>query len=672
VRSLFRKIWPGLLVLGGVLAGAVFTLEAVRSADARLRAQWMTEVRLMERSLDWDAVKALRGEASDATRKEYARLKRQIERLRDVSPEYRFVYLMQLRGKDEVRFLVDSESASSPDYSPPGMVYREATARLVALFSSNQPMTEGPSGDRWGVWVSALVPHVEPQTGHALAVLGLDVDARQWRSTLLNAAMLPLVATLMFVLAVGLLVRLQARTRREHARLMASEGRLYEQAHHDSLTGLPNQRLLADRMTQALSHAHRMESRASVLFLDLDRFKNVNDSLGHAMGDALLCTVASRLRSLVRENDTVARLGGDEFVILLPEIRHDDDARHVAEKIIAELAKPITVGDQSVSVGVSIGIAQYPDDALDTAGWLACADRAMYAAKDSGRNTYQFADPLQNVRARERLSIETGLRQGLARGEFELFYQPVISLEQGTLVGLEALVRWRHPEWGWVEPSRFIPVAEDSGLIVPIGDWILAEACRATQRWHKQGVPAVPVMVNVSALQLRRPGFEARLSAVLHETGLPSALLELELTESTIMQETLAGSALLHRLAEEGVRLAIDDFGTGYSSLAYLRQLDATRLKIDRSFISDMADDAEARAIVASMVGMARALGLKVTAEGVETAAQVELLRDLGCDDVQGYYFAPPLAEAALLPRVRELLDGSIQPAHQVEQLEAF
>ncbi|WP_296640415.1 EAL domain-containing protein [Thiobacillus sp. 65-1402] len=658
MRRLMRGIWPWLLVLGGVLTGLTFTLQVVRSADAGMRVQFLTEARLMQRSLDWTAVKALRGEASDAAREEYARLKRQLEALRSVSPQYRFVYLLGWHDAGEVRFLVDSEPADSSDFSPSGTVYGEATEQLVALFSGNRPMTEGPLRDSWGVWVSALVPHVDPQTGQTIAVLGLDVDASQWRRTLLHAAMLPLGATLVFMLTSGLLFYMRARARREHARLMASEGRLYEQAYHDSLTGLPNQRLLADRMTQTLAHAHRMGSRAAILFLDLDRFKNVNDSLGHAMGDALLCAVAGRLRALVREDDTVARLGGDEFVILLPEIRDDDDARHVAEKIIAELAKPIAVGDQSVSVGVSVGIALYPDDALDAEGWLACADRAMYAAKDGGRNTFQFADPLQNARARERLSTETGLRQGLARGEFELFYQPVFSLAHGALAGVEALVRWRHPEWGWVEPARFIPVAEDSGLIVPLGDWILAEACRAARRWHKQGAPAVPVMVNVSALQLRRPGFEERLGAVLQETELPPALLELELTESAIMQETLAGSALLHRLAEEGVGLAIDDFGTGYSSLAYLRKLDATRLKIDRSFVADMAEDAEARAIVASMVGMARALGLKVTAEGVESAAQVELLRDLGCDDVQGYYFAPPLAEAALLPRLADWRNG--------------
>ena len=270
------------------------------------------------------------------------------------------------------------------------------------------------------MWISALMPHVDPQSGQTLAVLGLDVDARQWRQALWQAAVLPLGATAVFVLAAILFFRIQVRTLLEHARLMASEGSLYEQAHHDSLTGLPNQRLLADRMSQALTHAHRMENRAAILFLDLDRFKNVNDSLGHAMGDALLREVAERLRALMREDDTVARLGGDEFVILLPEIRQDDDARHVAEKVISELAKPVIVGDQSLSIGVSVGIALYPDDAMDATNWLACADRAMYAAKDSGRNTYQFADPLQNARARERLTIENGPAPGARAGRIRV------------------------------------------------------------------------------------------------------------------------------------------------------------------------------------------------------------------------------------------------------------
>ncbi|MEW6119886.1 MAG: EAL domain-containing protein [Pseudomonadota bacterium] len=646
-----RAFWPGLIVLAGVLAGTVWTVQAVRSADDAMRAQWLTEARLMARAIDWEAVRALRGEAADAMRPEYARLKRQLENLRSVGTQYRFAYLLARRDDGVVRFLVDSEPVGSKDYSPPGMAYAEATPELLALFDDQLPMTEGPVKDRWGVWVSALVAQPDPHGGRTLAVLGVDVDARDWRADLARAALLPLGATLAFVAAAILLLRMRTRTRAEHARLQASEERLYVQAHHDSLTGLPNQRLLADRMQQALAHAHRMESRAAILFLDLDRFKNVNDSLGHAMGDALLRTVAGRLRALVREDDTVARLGGDEFVILLPEIRQDDDPRHVAQKIIDELARPIPVGGQSVSVGVSIGIALYPDDALDAAGWLACADRAMYAAKDSGRNTYQFADPLQNARARDRLAIETGLRQGLARGEFLLHYQPVFSLADGRPVGVEALARWQHPEWGWVPPARFIPVAEDSGLIVALGEWILAEACRAASRWQAV-VPGLPVMVNVSALQLRRPGFEVRLAEVLGETALAPALLELELTESTIMQETLAGSAVLQRLAEEGARLAIDDFGTGYSSLAYLRQLIAARLKIDRSFIADMDKDAEARAIVASMIGMARALGLKVTAEGVETAEQVELLKALGCDDVQGYYFAAPLDETGLRERL--------------------
>lgn len=657
MRRRLRALWPTLAILAGLLTGAAFTVQAVRSADDAMRTQWLTEARLMTRALDWAAIGALRPDPAEAVRPEYAHVKYQLESLRRVGSQYRFAYLLVQGGDGVIRFLVDSEEIGSPDYSPPGMAYAEATPELYALFAAPAAMTEGPLEDRWGVWVSALVA-LPDESGRTQVVFGVDVDARHWRVALVRAALLPLGATLAFALSAGVLMRVRARIRDEHARLQASEERLYAQAHHDSLTGLPNQRLLADRMQQALSHAHRMEGRAAILFLDLDRFKNVNDSLGHAMGDALLRTVAGRLRALVREDDTVARLGGDEFVILLPEIRHDDEPRHVAQKIIDELARPIPVGGQSVSVGVSIGIALYPDDALDAAGWLACADRAMYAAKDGGRNTYQFADPLQNARARDRLAIETGLRQGLARGEFLLHYQPVFSLATGLPVGVEALARWRHPEWGWVAPSRFIPVAEDSGLIVALGEWILAEACRAASRWQADA-PGLSVMVNVSALQLRRPGFETRLADVLRESGLAPALLELELTESTIMQETLAGSAILQRLAEEGARLAIDDFGTGYSSLAYLRRLVAARLKIDRSFVADMVDDPEARAIVASMIGMARALGLKVTAEGVETESQSQLLTVLGCDDAQGYLYSRPLDEAGLRAFLARVADPS-------------
>lgn len=662
-----RSVWPTLWGLAGVIVGAALTLQSVRNADAELRAQWLTEARLMAQAVDWGDVRALQGRASDIERPEYARIRQRLENLKAVGSQYRFAYLLMRSPAGDVRFLADSDAPDSPDFSPPGMEYKEATAELNRLFDNGVPMVEGPVADRWGVWVSALVTEPAPRAGHTPVVLGVDVDARHWRNVLIEAALLPLAGTFGFLLLTGLFVRARARTLAEHERLKASEEQLYAQAHHDSLTGLPNQRLLADRMQQTLAHAHRMETRAAILFLDLDRFKNVNDSLGHAMGDALLRTVADRLRAMVREDDTVARLGGDEFVILLPEVRHDDEPRHVAEKIINELARPVAIGDQSVSIGVSVGIAFYPDDALDAPGWLACADRAMYAAKDSGRNTFQFADPLQNVRARERLAIETGLRQALARREFHLHYQPVFSLESGLPVGVEALARWKHPEWGWVEPARFIPVAEDSGLIVTLGEWILAEACRAAKRWQTLA-PGLAVMVNVSALQLRRPGFEARLAAVLHESGLPPALLELELTESTIMQETLAGSAVLQRLAEEGARLAIDDFGTGYSSLAYLRQLAAARLKIDRSFVTDMDDDAEARAIVASMIGMARALGLRVTAEGVENAVQRDLLKVLGCDDAQGYFFVRPLDEAALRAYLDAARLAAVSPASALDK----
>ncbi len=646
-----NQTWLLLALVSGLAVGTISTIRAVTSNDTRMREQLLTEARLVEQTMDWTRVETLTGSPADTQLPAYARMKQQLARVRAVREQYRFAYLMGQRSDGAVFFLVDSESPGSHAYSPPGEVYPEATAALRAVFSRARAVTEGPEKDRWGVWVSALIPHVDPATGAVKAIVGLDVDARHWNRELLEAAALPAGSTLGFMLLLGAFMYAQRHARREQARLESSEGKLYQLAHHDILTGLPNPRLLEDRMAQALSHAHRVETRLAILYLDLDRFKNVNDSLGHAAGDALLKEVAARLTALVREEDTVARLGGDEFVLLLPKIAHDDDARHVAEKVISDLARPVTVAGQRFSVGVSVGIALYPDDAHDAAALLACADRAMYAAKDSGRNTFQFANPLQNARALERLSIETGLRQGLEQGQFVMSYQPQFLLATGELSGIEALVRWNHPAWGAMEPARFIPVAEDSGLIVALGEWILAEVCRTAAGWMRQGLPAVPVMVNVSSIQLRRSGFEDRVVEVLRETGLPADLLELELTETTIMEETLAGSEAMRQLLDLGVKMAIDDFGTGYSSLAYLRKLNAHRLKIDRSFIADIADDAEAAAIVSSMIVMARALNLKVTAEGVETGPQADCLAKLGCDSVQGFHFASPMSADEIIAR---------------------
>jgi diguanylate cyclase (GGDEF)-like protein len=646
-----NQTWLLLALLSCLAVGVIATIQTVSSTDTRMREQLLTEARLVEQAMDWMQVGALTGLSADIKLPAYARLKQQLGQVRAVREPYRYAYLMGRRSDGVIFFLVDSESSGSHAYSPPGEVYPDATATLRAVFSRAKAATEGPAKDRWGMGVSALIPHVDPATGEATAILGLDVDARNWNRELLAAAAVPAGSTLGFMLLLGAFMYAQRQARREQARLESSEGKLYQLAHHDILTGLPNPRLLEDRMAQALSHAHRIESRLAVLYLDLDHFKNVNDSLGHAVGDALLKEVAARLTSLLREEDTAARLGGDEFVLLLPEIAHDDDARHVAEKVIADLARPVTVAGQRFSVGVSVGIALYPDDAHNAAALLACADRAMYAAKDSGRNTFQFANPLQNAHAMERLSIETGLRQGLEQGQFMMFYQPQFLLATGKISGIEALVRWNHPAWGTVEPARFIPVAEDSGLIVALGDWILAEVCRTAADWMRQGLPAVPVMVNVSSIQLRRPGFEDRVIEVLRETGLPAELLELELTETTIMEETLAGSEAMRQLLGQGVKMAIDDFGTGYSSLAYLRKLNAHRLKIDRSFIADIADDTEAAAIVSSMIAMARALNLKVTAEGVETGSQAERLAELGCDSVQGFHFASPMSGAEIIAR---------------------
>lgn len=649
------------MVVACSFIGIAFAIDAVRSEDARMRNQAITEAKLMERAVDWAAVRALRGDSSDLSRKEYLKLKRQFETLRSIRPEYRFVYLMQFRD-GRVRFLLDAEPPDSPDFSPPGMPYEEATKDLIALFSGGTPFTEGPMEDRWGIWVSALVPHSDSGDEAPVAVLGVDIDARQWRGALIQAAALPLGSTLALAIVAGFLFVLHSRAIRENQRLLESEERLYAQAHHDPLTGLPNARMLLERMSQTLSLSRRGASRASVLFLDLDRFKNVNDSFGHAMGDALLKTVSDRLRAIVREEDTVARLGGDEFVILIPELRRNDDARRVAAKIIEEIAKPVIVDGNPLSVGVSIGIATYPDDAEDVDSWLAAADRAMYAAKDGGRNNFQFADPQQNAQARSRLAMETGLRQGLAKGEFELAYQPAISLSDGSISCVEAVVRWRRPDQNTgktLEPAEFLPIAEDSGLIIPLGEWVLAEACQAAARWRLAGAAGVPVIVNISSIQLRRPEFEAHVITALQVADLPPSLLELDLNEAAIMQERHVSSHLLERIAKQGVRLAIDDFGAGYSSLSHLRGIAVSRLKIDKEFISEIDRDQKAANLVESIIGIVRALGVSVTAEGVERESQAETLRRFGCDHAQGYLFCEPLSEASLLARLPSATSSS-------------
>ena len=426
----------------------------------------------------------------------------------------------------------------------------------------------------------------------------------------------------------------------------AAEERMRHIAQHDSLTGLPNRMALAIRLAQLLPEARRYERRLAMMFLDLDRFKIINDTLGHQVGDELLREVACRLSNIVRTTDFVARLGGDEFVIVLPEITTPADSALVASKIIAALATPVQVDAHELHTSPSIGISIFPDDGPDADSLLKNADTAMYHAKSAGRNNYQFYAAEMNQAASERMDLERKLRHAIARNELAIAYQPQFAAD-GRPTGVEALLRWHHPTDGMISPARFIPVAEEMGLIVEIGEWVMQNACREMKHWIDAGLPPLRVAVNVSARQLRRRDFCESVAGALAESGLAPELLELEITESSVMEDPEEAIDILQRLRRMGVTLAVDDFGTGYSSLAYLKRFPIDHLKIDRSFVADIEHDLNDRAIAFGTIALAHSLGLNVIAEGVETAEQLELLRQNGCDEVQGYLFSKPLNSAA-------------------------
>jgi diguanylate cyclase (GGDEF)-like protein/PAS domain S-box-containing protein len=414
------------------------------------------------------------------------------------------------------------------------------------------------------------------------------------------------------------------------------------QAYHDALTGLPNRMLLQDRAEHTLKTAARSDGRIALLFIDLDRFKVINDSLGHFIGDELLKEAAQRLVGTVRAGDTVSRLGGDEFVVLA-SIEHSADAANIAGKIIASLSAPFSIQQQTLHVGASVGISIFPEDGADAATLFRNADVAMYAAKQAGRGTLRFFDADMNSRAQQRLQLEAALRRALARQEFELYFQTKICLVDGRHCGMEALIRWNDPDIGLVSPADFIPIAEETGLIVPIGDWVVESACAQMRRWLDSGAIGGPVAVNVSARQLNDPDFAARVESALQRHGLPGEHLQIEVTESTVMTNPELAIRELGRLAALGISIAVDDFGTGYSSFSYLKRLPIDLLKIDRSFVTDIGKSHEDEQIVTAIIQVAHTLKLQVVAEGVETAQQAELLARLGCQFGQGYLYAKPL-----------------------------
>ncbi|MCX7172694.1 MAG: EAL domain-containing protein [Proteobacteria bacterium] len=423
----------------------------------------------------------------------------------------------------------------------------------------------------------------------------------------------------------------------------AAEERIEFLAYHDVLTGLPNRRLALDHLELALAYADRSGTKAVVLFLDLDNFKSINDSFGHAVGDALLNTVAKRLRECTRDTDTICRQGGDEFLIVLSNVADADAITSIAVKILESVEKPIHVEGNELSTSLSIGISVYPDDSRDIDTLLNLADTAMYSAKESGRNVYRFYTEQMNADAHDHQHIRVGLRRALEQGEFVLHYQPQVDLSSGAVIGAEALIRWNHPEQGLLPPGRFIAVAEDSGLIVQMGDWVLREACRQAVEWREAGLPELVVAVNVSAMQFKRGDLEQSVLSALKESGLAPKFLELELTESLLIQDTEKVLEAVRRLKAFGLQLSIDDFGTGYSSLSYLKRFNVDTLKIDRSFVCDMAADPNDAVLVRTIIQMARSLSLKTIAEGIEDELQLSFLRLQYCDVGQGYYFARPM-----------------------------
>ena len=507
--------------------------------------------------------------------------------------------------------------------------------------------------------------------GMAAARFGLDsicmarggVNA-DWLAVLVGMAAFSLLTITLLLSVVD--SRLATRTASLVDSLSQANNQLHHLALHDTLTRLPNRSLLEDRITHAITSSARSGKRFALMFLDLDRFKTINDSLGHHYGDKLLQGVAERLTACLRAEDTVARLGGDEFVVLLAEINAPTAAGSVAQKLLDALALPMDIEGQQQSISGSIGISIYPEDGTTLRELMSNADSAMYHAKKVGRGNHQFFAPEMNAAAGARLQLEQALRLALERKEFELHYQPKVDVASGAVVAMEALVRWRSPTRGLVPPYEFISVAEEIGLIIPLGAWVLRAACEQNQAWQNAGLAQLRVAVNLSAYQFRQKDLPEFVAGVLVETGMAGKFLELEVTESVVMHNPQEAIRILEQLSAQGIHISVDDFGTGYSSLSYLKQFRLDTLKIDRSFVRDINSDADDAAIVRSVIALAHSLRLQVIAEGVETAEQLEYLRALGCDQYQGYLRSKPVPAAefeAMLRAPGGLLKPMAAPA---------
>jgi diguanylate cyclase (GGDEF)-like protein len=522
--------------------------------------------------------------------------------------------------------------------------------------------------DRFDAWegtlsdrdiIATYVPVRVADGGPVEAVLELYTDVTtlvermqrgQWQ---ILSGVLAAMGLVYFVVQI-ILSRYRRLLRAQEAERIAQEERIRYQAYHDPLTGLPNRTRFGESLGEALRRAKRSNSQLALVFVDLDLFKRVNDSLGHDAGDRLLNVIATRIRGAIREVDLLFRMGGDEFTVLLEDLGGPDEAAHVAQRMLEAIGEPVPLHHHEITVSASIGIALYPRDDQDGERLLKSADTAMYRAKDLGRNRYAFFAPEMNQRMEQQMLMEGALRRALKQGEFRVYYQPRISAATGRAIGAEALLRWRHPEWGLIEPEQFVPLLEESGLIVPVGDWVLAEACRQARAWQDAGTP-LRVSVNLSSRQFRSEGLIDSVSGALRASGLAPQLLELELTESLLVDNVERAMRIMGRLKEIGTALSIDDFGTGYSSLGYLQRFPIDCLKIDRSFVRDLATSPKDAAIVDAISALARSLGLGLVAEGVEDAKQAEFLRSRQCTELQGFLFSRPVPAEAL---TSSLLEG--------------
>jgi len=507
-------------------------------------------------------------------------------------------------------------------------------AAAVALWTSRRRRT----GIGFSVLSGALAAYALGQF-HYLVLTALRVFSGQQQEYSVYLGYVDFL--LQSVIGVGMIACL-LEDEREAAELAAVE--VEHLAYHDALTGLPNRPLFMDRLIVAVAQANRGNAKLAVFFLDLDRFKDINDSLGHSVGDTLLKAVAERIRRCVREGDTVARFGGDEFTLLIPKIENIEDAAKIAQKIIETLKVPFMVHERELFMTTSVGVSIYPSDGLDPETLVRNADTAMYRAKEHGRDSCQLYAPAMNARAVERLALENMLRKALSQNEIVLYYQPQVDAQTGVIVGLEALIRWKHPEMGLIPPGQFIGVAELSGLIIPIGEWTLHTACKQLRQWQKKIDRELTMAVNLSARQFQQPDLLEQVREAVEDAGITPASLELEITESNAMQNAENTIYTLRELKAFGVRISMDDFGTGYSSLNYLKQFPIDTLKLDQTFVRDVTTDPIDAAIVSAVIQMAHSLQLTVVAEGVETQGQLDFLRKQRCDTIQGYYFSRPLA----------------------------